>query len=427
MTRLMVWNIQRFTIKKLRNLTDKDSKGKTPDDPQKRLAQAFENTGNALFRRWHILRNIKDANPDIFIVIEVQSKQGKLGTPVEGGGQKGSLYLLELLREMDPNADWCLVPPLKLVDRFVVAGNLIQSERQYTEAIAVFYKNQALDFIGPWIWPKEQDLQKLNGLPEPWDSFAELPIVPVPPKIRQVDITRSPYPKPWDTALPPGNYYAGQYRFPYTDQSSPNYRQEILFTEKNNRRPYLTKFMERDGQKRAITVLTSHPSPGVNAKTAMTRLIGVSGIKPGQNEVVVLPGDFNVDFIGSNSVEKAAIGLVEWDFTINLNDGGNTHGPTILKEVRQATPTDYLGKQALDNILTRPKGKKDAAIIDRVKGQPFCTDMLCELDFYKNPPKNFSSLWTEDFILSSFRSISSYGHIAHYMGVSDHLPLMIDL
>lgn len=214
-TKLVVWNIQRFGLNKINNSDGAD------------FGERFASIAQSLSNLYHILRIADTA--DILSVIEVQSSRSVIGSLIGASGASGCLLLLRWL-QLNYNAAWRLIPPLKLVG-LTDTGEAAN----YTEGVAVFYRSDRLSFTGPYVWPQ-------NGA------------VAVPPG---PTVTPGPYPAPWADALPVGNTFAGQFQF-FKDVARTN---EMLFVNGNNRRPWLTTFTEIGGAARTIKLLSVHPSP----------------------------------------------------------------------------------------------------------------------------------------------------------------------
>jgi hypothetical protein len=376
--RLLYWNIQRFSQNTLDRI----------------------NGHNLL----HIFNNVNAQDVDIFVIVEVQSnKNANLGTLVTGKGQEGVLYLLNYLRANQSDS-WCLVPPLKLVDSNIGSD--------YTEAIAIFYKSARLNFIGPYVWPNEGD-----GIPVP------------------SGVTTKDYPEVWSKCLPPNNHFAGQFKF-FEDAAR---TREIKFPEQNSRRPFLTKFREVDGHQRVISLLSIHTKPGTTATTAVARITDIYEMKrenQQNNEIVILAGDFNIDVINPSMVGGEVYRELtdRQGFTQHF---ARNHGPTMLKKVQCASPLGqppgygYLGTEGLDNIFTRyhqtiantAPVNHNAQIINRVVGSP----PSYPIDMTKSIPWILAQKMTDREKIGLFQSNDYYGHIGPCPGVSDHMPLVIDI
>src|SRR5688500_11876041 len=107
-SRILVWNIERFSLNTIQS------------DPTIQFS-ALNGQLNAITayqkgeqRLAYILANVTLKDPDIFVVVEVSSGKGNLGSLATVKGAEGSRLLLERLKLK--NAGWCLVPPLKLID-----------------------------------------------------------------------------------------------------------------------------------------------------------------------------------------------------------------------------------------------------------------------------------------------------------------------
>jgi hypothetical protein len=389
MTKLMMWNIQFFTDTKIA-----DESG---TDFNQRLNTAHRCTLNLDY----ILTTAQSA--DIFVVMEVQSSRGELGTLIGGGGATGVLLLLEYLRAHSDK--WCLVPPPRLVG-LTETGD----KNNYTEGIAVFFRSDKLDFEGPYCWPKadRKDGFAKRGVPSGSDPRG----------------IWGPYPDRWAKALPPNNYFAAQYQYFPNTQAYPD---ELLFLDSNKRRPLYTQFVEKGGGQRVIKILSAHPSPKIDTKEAVSRLMSVPGVQPtGTPQVVVIGGDINLDVFDTNN------NTIFWAFDLydvkyvrqfGPNQGGTRILPAQSKGVN-GTPTTYRRQQGLDNMFTRydglmPPASSNALVIDRVTGVAgYPRDMLESIaDIVKYPQD----------VNARFQQAENYGHIAHVPGVSDHLPIVIDL
>jgi hypothetical protein len=392
MTKLMMWNIQFFTDNKIADQSGND------------FVAMLNSAFRSFLNKEYIVSTARNA--DIFVVIEVQSSRGELGTLIGGGGALGVLLLLQHLRAENPN--WCLVPPPRLV------GLTETGERSnYTEGIAVFFRSDKLAFGGPYCWPKAD---RKGG-------FEKRAVCP-PPDGDPRPIW-GPYPDPWANALPPNNYFAAQYEyFPNTEE----YSNELLFLDSNKRRPLCTRFLERGGDERVITIVSTHPSPTVDTKQAVMRLMDIREVGPtGRPRVVVLGGDINIDvFDESNNAVFWAFDLYDVRYKQQF---GPDQGGTLILPARSTgvngTPTTYRRRLGLDNMFTRydqlePPASSNALVIDRVTGVAGYSRSMIETIAHitTNYPLDVNG---------RFQLAMNYGHIAHVPGVSDHLPIVIDL
>lgn len=383
--RLLVWNIQFFSLNKI------------AQPPLAPIHPMQTKTPESAWRNLHILNHVGSGAPDVFIVIENLSGKGARGGLATGDGAAAALLLLQYLRAVDAAADWCLVPPLRLIGAIPV-----ENERPYTEVVSVFYRNSALDFRGPFVWPKDA--------PPSGEKVA----LPAP-------ATAGPYPDPWANALPAGNHFAGQYLFARSDGSP------LEFGGDYQRNPFLTTFAERAGARRVVNIVTSHPKPtGTDKVTAAAQLgaIGTIAAIPA-NTVDVLCGDFNIDIAGRADDQFGGTGYEV--LTGMMEDGVGyevlvqpSAGATTILNVGSATAAGYKKPQSLDNVLVRyGTGARAAApsatIVDMVAGVAgYPSDMADAL----------GTIGTDDGL---FRRLDNYGHIGAWPGTSDHLAISADL
>ena len=252
--RILVWNIQFFTKRRIEDSSDGD------------MDTVVENFLRTLANLTYITSTVRQAAPDVFFIVEPQSSQGTVSALSGGGGPDGLLYLLTQLREYVDGADWQLVPPLRLNPQDQL------SSRTYTECIGVFWNNTTMDFTGPWVWTAAGARE--NGTP-------------------------AAYGDPWKAAVPDGNTAAGQCLF------SDGNNGYLKFPEDVNRRPFLTRFTER-ATNRVLKLYAVHTSPS-SARDACGRMFSIGGMKPQANEITVLTGDFNLNLNSLNLVEGATV------------------------------------------------------------------------------------------------------------------------
>ncbi len=395
--RLVVWNVNRFSIN-----TINDTSGANFAEKLASIAQSVWNNG--------FLRAIA-STADIFVLIEVQSGRNVLGSLITGSGEQGVLFLLGWLKQ-NYNANWCVVPPLKL------AGlNDAGEAANYTEGIAVFFRNDRVNFTGPYVWPTVGNVAKPPG----------------------PSVTAGPYPQPWNNALPANNYFAGQFDFTL----APNSRGNQTYITGNYRRPFFTTFTEV-GTNRVIKLMSVHPSPNATKTAVVNTLPDISVLQPAGAAVVVVTGDFNINVkqppfdinaIARGKRQKKTEGregyfsLTQAGFSqkFNTNSPG-TAGVTTVKRIEEGTPTSYLGDLGIDNVFVRydgglvAPGPANPLIINPVTGTaPYNSSMLlslAQINQYYNGA---------DAQTTAFRDVVNYGHIAHYKGTSDHLPIVVDI
>lgn len=388
-TKLIVWNIERFTIDKI----NKTSATKENVKKKKPARTALQNIASSVWKLAYIRDTLSRA--DLFAIIEVQSAKGILGTLISGKGATGALFLLDWLR-LNYNPNWRLVPPPK-----IVGLNEAGEKSNYTETIAVFYRSDKLNFTGPYIWPAAQNAT-----------------VAVP----NTGAASGPYPAPWANVLPPNNYYAAQFQF--FDANG----REIFFNNANMRRPLLTTFTEVGGAARTIQLVCAHTSPNKDVTTAIARMAAIREIQPAGQRVVVLAGDFNYDIFKPKTVDPYSNLSSFYNFQQNFRTNTSGNGRTMYQFVPEATPAAYTRPLGLDNIFTRydgglqPPPNPNPQIIDRVAGSvDYPSSMILSLARLAELYPNMTDR-TENF-----RELMEFGHIGPGGGASDHLPLVIDL
>lgn len=372
MARILYWNIEKFGINKINELTRKRDAGGNP------IA-----TFNSVYRKEVIRTTLIQNTPDIFVVVETSTGAGTPGTLISASGETGSQFLLKQLRSWFPAPnDWRLVPPLRLGQ-----GNV-------QEGISVFYNHARVQFTGPWGW---------QGDGNPSDS---------------VDIITKDnlvvYGGSWTDVLPLGNVpkgnntinrdipyrkLAGQWQFrgPLVGGVAP----VLGFPNAFNRTPFLTTFWEPAGGGKTIKLLSFHASPKKQqAADGTNQLSYIQEITTGlaANEVAVIVGDFNVDLfntyfepIAYNRLLAAPPAGAGYTRQINptLNVWPNKgYVCTMLRSFKNAKPwatNGYPGYEivvqdtfsSIDNVLTRYGGGTAAGpatnitIVNRVTGTPY--------------------------------------------------------
>jgi hypothetical protein len=385
-TKLLVWNLQGFTINKMSpQLNDWVSFGTGP----KRARYQY-----SAQKVKYILSNVRKYDPAIFAVIEVISGQGPRGSLINTNGKLGCFELLKKLKEKDEN--WCLIPPLRLVNKVQIDEKdgyaELVSEKSYTEGIAIFFLGNRLDFVGPYVWPIT-DKKNIN-----------------PDTVAQPTGPAGPYPDEWQAGLPPKNYFAGQYKFIGKDLK------EIQFPSISSRCPFLVQFREQIKQKRLITLITLHFPPNNTSTQAFAKLATyIKEYKMAKDEVMLVAGDFNINKSYEYGIGKDA-GL--WAmFTKETFPNGST----MNKSAKVATPISYLKPgEFLDNILFRFGSKE---LIDRAKLGAQIADRV-EIDSLLMTPMNeIMAIDDEDEQDELFTHPLNFGYLGPSPGTSDHLAL----
>ncbi|HEX6041110.1 hypothetical protein [Longimicrobium sp.] len=311
--RILVWNIQFFTSARV-----------TPQGGGT-LAETLANAASAQANLAYITSTVAAADADVFVILETLSSQGAIGTLADGGGPDGVLSVLAGLRIL--SNQWMAVPPLRVNPREVLA------DRTYTESVGVFWRDDRVRFDGPMAWPAAPGTNATGPAIVPGTAAA------------------GAYPAPWAAAVPGGTTAAPQVRF-FSGGG-----QEILFTDNNHRRLYLTTFTERGGAQRLVRLFSMHTKPGITARTAVARLTSLQAGDwvPGANEVTVFAGDFNLNLRALTNLESAAINMLTWDDLrrIAISPTPAANPPTRFRARAAATAGNYLTDQLFDWALVR--------------------------------------------------------------------------
>jgi len=411
-TKILVWNIQNFTINKID--FEKGERIALPSPPS-----VFFATSSTILKNDYIIDNVALANPDIFIVIEVVSGRGPKGSMVTSKGAMGVQTLLKRLKSLSNN--WFLVPPLKLTDQIQVAeiddegpdedlSELI-SEGGYTEAIAVFFRKDKVDFVGPNVWPT------VPGNDNP--GKASVPPGP--------GVVAGAYPAEWQSCLPRNddgsyNYFAGRADFRTAGGD------EWLFPAIQSRRPFLTKFRERQGMRRFLTIASVHfppqPAPAKQAFVALVEYFNTD-YAIAQDEIILIAGDYNINYY--QDTERVFEFLRGQHFFTVFN---GTAQPTMYKRNGSATPTDYRPQKGLDNASVKYGSQAifqglTGMIFDRVRNDPGTVPPITSLLY--TPYNDIISQPTPDEQNDLFREPFNFGKFGPAPGTSDHLAIYVEL
>jgi hypothetical protein len=391
-TKLLVWNLQGFTINKMSpQLNDWVSFGTGP----KRARYQY-----SAQKVKYILSNVRKYEPDIFAVIEVISGQGPRGSLINTNGKLGCIDLLKKLKVKDKN--WCLIPPLRLVNKVQIDEKdgyaELVSEKSYTEGIAIFFLGNKLDFIGPYVWPIT-DPKNIN-----------------PDTVAQPTGPAGPYPDEWQAGLPPNNHFAGQYEFIGEDLK------EIQFPSISSRCPFLVQFREQIEQKRLITLITLHFPPNNTSTQAFAKLTSyIKEYKMAKDEVMLVAGDFNI-----NKSYEYGLGFVGDAGLFAMFSKKLSHiGTTMNISAKTATPTSYLKpEEILDNILFRFSSRK---LLDSASLNAQIADRVAEDSLLMTPMKKIMAIDDEDEQDEVFRHPLNFGYLGPSPGTSDHLALYAEI
>lgn len=132
MTRILVWNVQKFGVNKIRNPVAGIEAGTTIT-----RAAASRDRKNYLLSHLALGPAAALQRPDIIVIIEITSRDGAIGNIARGAGARGSRLLLRKIRNRTGNPNWMLVPPMRSGPK---------------EAVSIFFDSTNYAFTGPWLW-----------------------------------------------------------------------------------------------------------------------------------------------------------------------------------------------------------------------------------------------------------------------------------
>lgn len=475
MTRLVYWNINNFSLRKIFDANP---------------ANAFiPFLTNNFIVNGVMTGPIGGPPPDIIVVVEVFSRVREVGiegTVLNAGGNAGAgvLQLLDNIRNALGEA-WCVVPPLNVG---------LYGQR---EAVAVFYNADNLQFTGPNLYFNrypgtpgtvvgqaqpvnaatfanitDYPLIWKNALPNPTNPIDELVMnrqhdfqVPGVPPIGEWQLAGQ-----WE-------YYTGVRPIPSpVPPAVPANR--IRFPALGCRGPFWTQFSDLTvmAGPRVINLFSVHTSPATawQAVVNMQQATEMTAVAPGAVNVIL--GDFNVDSFGAgaNAYWMAAPAGI-YTMALDPRDAGvvnpnrKPYCMTHLLRLLQATPFNpgagpstptanvyprygYMGSSfpvindsgAIDNIFTAygagaPGGPAaNITVVNKVVGTPYnrmpapagvTAELTGGLPFASAlanpipqvvPPGGINP----PVCTIGFPQLFNFGLIRR---TSDHLPLMIDI
>lgn len=373
--RLLIWNIENFTLSRI-----SDCSGNS-------LAEQMDNAVRSFSNLNYILSTVTQADPDVFVIVESLCHQGNIEELADGDGALGLLVMRSFLQSLSDQ--WFLVPPLRVNPKNELA---LQTR---TETVGVFWRNDRVQFTGPYVWPAA----RVNTGP------------PVPPGAQT---QTAAYPNPWNGVVPPGTTAAARCRFYDAN------RQEIIFAAPDNcidpanatapytRRPYLTTFTERNGMRRNIKLFSVHtkPAEAYYATINMLKMQPQDWV-PGNNEATVFAGDFNLNLKVMDPYTKEMLNRFrEKELVLAVPSLVNDEIPlSRIFRRKRAAPDNYQEQELLDygfirygpGAMPNPLPASRSVVIDRVVGvtpggglPAFTTDMFVNMAALNQfPPDNY--------------------------------------
>jgi hypothetical protein len=445
MTRVLCWNVNNFS-----------SNGFYP--PPGARPRAMGDDGNygvpaaaqdATDRKAVLLATVTAAQPDLISVIEV--KPGMIGLPAASLLiDQAALGLLADLQGLAfaGAAEYRLVPPL------------VSGVNRRAEGIAVYYRSDRLQFLGPW----------------GWSGAAGMPMAALPGG------ETAEYPLAWDTLrsreIPAGWMNEGLWEDELAGQCAFVNGGALNFPGPNHRKPWLTCFRDfsNPAAQRLVKLLSFHAPPDVDVVEGCDNLADIMevAIAPlAANEVRCVIGDFNINSLDAQESDEAFGELEEAGFTMRFNPNPANVGPhdvpergyyiTILKRAQDSTPWisddhgakvfgyppfDYMGSYALDNAFTcygaGAGAPANATVLNPVTHSPYnlvapppglvppgtiaTPSTMNEPNvFHFNPPGEMGIDGYDmnaDELDNEFREWANYMHIR---SCSDHLPVALDI
>ena len=136
-TRILVWNIQKFSKPKIYNADTRRGKRCEKGTSISKSDAAFDRLD---YITTHIDLDVAGVPtpPDIIFIVEPQSKVGTRGHLALGKGAVGLRDLLDEIRHCTGVATWMMVPPILASTK---------------ESVGIFYNSATHAFTGPWQWP----------------------------------------------------------------------------------------------------------------------------------------------------------------------------------------------------------------------------------------------------------------------------------
>jgi hypothetical protein len=435
-TRILFWNVRDFSINKINNPSLKRQQHST-----------ITRTAASQDRLNQITTLINNVNPDIFVLVEVETVRNTPGTLVRGGGVTAAIQLLTAIRNTTNQPDWMLIPP-------IITGP--------KEGVAVYYRSTNRYFTGPNTWSGGANGFSQTPGTAPANNYPANLMNGLPNRTIPNASPNNPLTAERRVAAKIDYAYS---EFAGIDRES----DEVIFGKW--RAPYMTTFAEFNGGflQRKISLFSVHsPASYKSSGFYLQDLIYCEEIvsDPAANEVKVIAGDFNVNSMRTtdNYIPNPNYqNLIDVGYSLTIAPTHNVPNPingyvgyfaTHIKPAKHATYGStfgaiqyypgygYMGADqgnfvAIDNIFVRygaPAPVPVTTILNTIVGAPFL-----------NPPPHtpagvfpFQSFMGNFFgaappmqapaynagVQTNFRGWNRYGRI---YSVSDHFALLVDI
>jgi hypothetical protein len=398
--KILVWNIKFFSKNRIVGQTETQYQA---NENQIRTANdAYRAQATLLY----ILSTIKQADADVFVIVEPRASAGNPGTLADpdSGGAAGLILLLAHMRSSLGNT-WWLVPPQRINTTRL---DPIDRTSQYTECIGVFWRSDRVTFTGPWI----------NTAKFPWSNG-----------------TAVEYSGEWKNVVPNGTTAAGRCLY-FTNENKLQ-----GFPEVTSRLPFCTTFTEIGGTQRLLELYSVHCDTyqGALAADALLKL----PFSEADKKVTLIAGDFNINVSASSTLDATSLSALEELFTllypgpsVNVIGKGEQYRPTTVKSGPKATPGLYAKKATLDYGLVHFSTNAfvtvpTCQVVDRVAvtpNPPFKQLMSYPLGAFTRqndplPVETFRGRWNYAKVGTPAMLAASPAVLAD--GTSDHLPILL--
>jgi hypothetical protein len=466
MKRIMFWNIENFSVNKIAN----------PDNVRRQKGSTLTLQAASVERLNYIQGHIVAAQPDILVVVELETTPGGVRGSLAGGNALPACQvLLAMLRSLvgpvgGIGAEWMMVPPLKVGRR---------------EAVAVFYRAgtagaggtwpNGLFFTGPFVWNGAVAADGAGAAPAAYAGLG--------------------YANTLGRNVPAGAQYnpgiredhcAARVTFTWRDDPAFMLPGEA-YDFGAQRSPYMVTFAEMNAAgtavARNITLFAVHSPAGHNsAPNYLTNVLPAleevtNGL--GATEMRVIAGDFNVNVIHSgdgpadpdqNRYNELYNELCDYDYALALSPnpphdivppvpplGYRGYFATHMRGMRTASflsstgapqyypGYNYIGAETgnyfgIDNIYVRygadvePPSPNNFTILNGCVGSPYHVVPLPAGE----PPRGtvvFASQMEHlaiaaqaaDFAIGQRSRLKGWNNFGRIRSTSDHMALVMDI